>query len=463
MKTKYITITSLFALAALGTNAAELSVPVTFTDTNNSISITEDTSILTDSSWNANRNSGIIQSNTSSSTFNISTEVTLTIGGQTPFGTKAQTSFADKTLTFSGGTVNFLNTIGWGLTLSGAGNTTNYIFNSDVNLGNAKNTIDLTSNPNNSFSSTLTLSNANFVFNKTVSFVGETDATAITTLKIDSATAAFDVLDMWNKTLSLNNGTLQAKMFKTNTAFTVSAGSKLSITGTFDTVSDNSSSIQGNMTVDGEFSHKNSKVLYVQNASVIVNTGGSFSSDRLHLGSDMTIAGGTAYAKLTSNVISSINISSGTLTLDAYTSGADISFTQALTMTGGKIELDGTGTFKFDGGIDATNAGTNKLTFDLGTAKLELASITGENLLIDFIIAEGESWNNNSLLVKAAEESQLNGFTYTINGQDAVATLTKEGDGYYINLSTAAVPEPAEWAAIFGAIALGFVAYRKRK
>ncbi|MBO5255740.1 MAG: PEP-CTERM sorting domain-containing protein [Opitutales bacterium] len=33
--------------------------------------------------------------------------------------------------------------------------------------------------------------------------------------------------------------------------------------------------------------------------------------------------------------------------------------------------------------------------------------------------------------------------------------------GVYINL--AQVPEPAEWAMIFGLLALGFVSYRKRK
>ncbi len=35
-------------------------------------------------------------------------------------------------------------------------------------------------------------------------------------------------------------------------------------------------------------------------------------------------------------------------------------------------------------------------------------------------------------------------------------------NGYY-SLNTVAVPEPAQWAAIFGAIALGFVAYSRRK
>ena len=44
-------------------------------------------------------------------------------------------------------------------------------------------------------------------------------------------------------------------------------------------------------------------------------------------------------------------------------------------------------------------------------------------------------------------------------GTDYMVEAT-EG-GFYIN--TVAVPEPAEWAMIFGAIALGFVAYRRRK
>ncbi len=43
---------------------------------------------------------------------------------------------------------------------------------------------------------------------------------------------------------------------------------------------------------------------------------------------------------------------------------------------------------------------------------------------------------------------------------DGVVTVMEQRDGY---LYVAAVPEPAEWAMIFGAIALGFVAYRRRK
>ena len=39
------------------------------------------------------------------------------------------------------------------------------------------------------------------------------------------------------------------------------------------------------------------------------------------------------------------------------------------------------------------------------------------------------------------------------------------GENFFISADgwISSVPEPAEWAMIFGALALGFVAYRKRK
>ncbi len=57
-----------------------------------------------------------------------------------------------------------------------------------------------------------------------------------------------------------------------------------------------------------------------------------------------------------------------------------------------------------------------------------------------------------------------NNFTNYFTAEDGkTLSLVNAGDGYYYVNATAAVPEPAEWAAIFGAIALGFVAYRRRK
>ncbi len=51
---------------------------------------------------------------------------------------------------------------------------------------------------------------------------------------------------------------------------------------------------------------------------------------------------------------------------------------------------------------------------------------------------------------------------YIFAGADADQKLYLGNDGY-LSLTATAVPEPAEWAMIFGAVALGFAIYRKRK
>ena len=85
---------------------------------------------------------------------------------------------------------------------------------------------------------------------------------------------------------------------------------------------------------------------------------------------------------------------------------------------------------------------------------------TSENLFIDFILAENESWKDNTVKTTMTE-ALLNEITFKINGVvtefDFVAI---SGGGFYLN---AVVPEPAEWAMIFGAVALTFVAYRRRR
>ena len=53
------------------------------------------------------------------------------------------------------------------------------------------------------------------------------------------------------------------------------------------------------------------------------------------------------------------------------------------------------------------------------------------------------------------------GKTYTLDNLEFEAGLYTDGtNGYWLNVS---VPEPAEWAMIFGAVALGFAIYRRRK
>ncbi len=84
---------------------------------------------------------------------------------------------------------------------------------------------------------------------------------------------------------------------------------------------------------------------------------------------------------------------------------------------------------------------------------------TGEDLFIDFILAENESWKDNSVKTTMSE-AQLNEITFKINGVITEFDFVATTDGFYLNT---VVPEPAEWAMIFGAVALAFVAYRRRR
>ena len=83
----------------------------------------------------------------------------------------------------------------------------------------------------------------------------------------------------------------------------------------------------------------------------------------------------------------------------------------------------------------------------------------------DFFVNLAGSWEDDVLKITSMTQSEIETLTFKLNdtemilGTDYMVKAT-EG-GFYIN--TVAVPEPAEWAMIFGAIALVFVAYRRRK
>ncbi len=76
-------------------------------------------------------------------------------------------------------------------------------------------------------------------------------------------------------------------------------------------------------------------------------------------------------------------------------------------------------------------------------------------LVDDMITLSGDLYKK--LKVYDLTDEQINQYFTSVNG----IYLQDAGNGaYWVNT---VIPEPAEWAAIFGAIALGFVAYRRRK
>ena len=121
----------------------------------------------------------------------------------------------------------------------------------------------------------------------------------------------------------------------------------------------------------------------------------------------------------------------------------------------------------------------SQLTIDLNGAELHIASVAGyepakgTNLtltLLDFEngLVKVDGWTSELISSGEFEISpETSGKTNTIKlvAYDKAGTLldglwSVDSNGYLFN---SAIPEPAEWAAIFGAIALGLAIYRRRK
>lgn len=100
---------------------------------------------------------------------------------------------------------------------------------------------------------------------------------------------------------------------------------------------------------------------------------------------------------------------------------------------------------------------------DFSTGKFYRGSgCTSEDLFVDFILDSSETWRDNSVKVTEMSLADLAEVTFKINGVITDFNFVEAGaaNSYYLNLT---VPEPAEWAAIFGVIALMFAACRRRK
>ncbi len=121
----------------------------------------------------------------------------------------------------------------------------------------------------------------------------------------------------------------------------------------------------------------------------------------------------------------------------------------------------------------------SQLTIDLNGAELNIASVggyepaKGTNLtltLLDFEngLVKVDGWTSELISSGEFEISpETSGKTNTIKlvAYDKAGTLldglwSVDASGY---LANSAIPEPSEWAAIFGAIALGLAVYRRRK
>ncbi len=101
---------------------------------------------------------------------------------------------------------------------------------------------------------------------------------------------------------------------------------------------------------------------------------------------------------------------------------------------------------------------------ELQAINSSMGEMTGANITLMLNFGYTNPNTKSMRIVNIEEFMADNNITVQVyNGKEYVAGVL--GENYYILDGgwVSAVPEPAEWAAIFGAVALAFVAYRKRK
>ena len=298
-----------------------------------------------------------------------------------------------------------------------------------------------------------------------------------------------------------------------NTQLTIDSGAKTTFDFSNKTLTGDGSTmlITGDITVKGALdiktkgSEHGTESVSFKNITVdggsLINTTTKTSTYAFNISDGKTITlknGGT----IDTSAYSFIGLTGGKLSVDATSKilAKHIAFTQSK----GTLELShasnlaaGTDIFvkdlsaSADAKIVLTNCGeayniatlralrNSQLTIDLNGAELHIASVVGyepakgTNLtltLLDFEngLVKVDGWTSELISGGEFEISpETSGKTNTIKlvAYDKSGTLldglwSVDTNGYLFN---SAIPEPAEWAAIFGAIALGLAVYRRRK
>ncbi len=294
---------------------------------------------------------------------------------------------------------------------------------------------------------------------------------------------------LYNSTTT-NSGTMNATTISVERGSTfTNSGTLRNIDGTQFTISgDGSSSNSGDISV-GSFSISGGSF---SNTGTITGTGLKIESTFTHNGGSTTINGNVdiyEYGTL-EHTSGQITVNNGTTTVYGnLTLSANLKTTW-FTLQGGSLTINSGGSistgsqnlavranssltlntdasfgglYMYDNSVLSVYTNGNALTFNSGIGATH-------NGTMDFYFDNATQWEDNAIRFVTNDKNVIEavlGNIFVGAGSYAIADLIEAGklelvqkDGsFYLN----AVPEPAEWAAIFGAIALGFVAYRRRK
>ena len=275
---------------------------------------------------------------------------------------------------------------------------------------------------------------------------GSLTGTIITADSINMTGGTINATTISAKTANLSKGTISV-----NTISSADAIESLTISG-------------GSITAKKE--------LYV--GDTLVTSGGLYTSEGLSIktGSTLTQKGGTVHGSygLRFSTGSTYEYYKGTGPSQIVTSGGTVKLYNNFAT--GLIKVNGANTLDlYWNGFSVILAGSSGATQGLFTDG-------NANATFNLIVESGYNWENDKLFIGNITEDQLyarigaiqigdtryeKGEWYEIIELVAGTTVynSKDVSGFYINLVN--VPEPAEWALIFGTIAFGFIAYRRRK
>ena len=184
---------------------------------------------------------------------------------------------------------------------------------------------------------------------------------------------------------------------------------------------------------------------------------------------------GTQYLRGNNKNIKTISLRGGTL----YLNGENLTSTKVTF----ENAIGSLGIVSKDSDFGVLNVGSLNLSyrsillFDISDAQQDI--ITAKNvsfadptlnnnktLHIDFTLGDDIVLGKQYKIFEATEALQDNGaleYITSTNNKDYFANFVISGNALNVFFTNVAVPEPAEWAMIFGALALGLAIYRRRK
>lgn len=324
--------------------------------------------------------------------------------------------------------------------------------------------------------------NATFQIEGTVNETGNIDknwqlqsGTKLNLIEESSLNTGKTITMMWSASINLaENSSLTAKniqsLYENDIGFSINIGDNATLTVQSGTISAKSITLGDNATVNGSLSTSGS--LELNNGNTI---NGNVSAADLVINNGATISGNVGYTN--------------SLTVN---SGASVNLGQYFRLNN-TITLNNPGTKAIYSGVEFWLNADSALNIHLGNNSLAAVNDrfkaliftlygkagegqTGEGAKInvylsDFVLGEnfvdGEQYK---IALICSQHANVSGWESIFNLVDdsAVAdfvegSLVHENNTWWVTVQGVSVPEPSTYAAIFGALALAFAAYRRRK